>query len=91
MSGHNIIRETLLQPVIGPNGRELAMRSLDALVAENQQLRGEREWYDDQLRGLLGDFEWLLDEHPEHKGARSDARIRDIRAALAGTPSEDTE
>jgi hypothetical protein len=61
----------------------------DALVAENQRLRDAREWYDEQLRGLLADFEWLLEEHPEHKGAHSDGRIHEIRAALAGTPSED--
>jgi hypothetical protein len=57
-----------------------------ALEAEIQRLREENDWYDDQLRGLLGDFQWLLEQHPEHRGARSDDRIRVISAALDGTP-----
>jgi hypothetical protein len=76
MSGHaDTIRETLLQPVIGPNGRELAMRSLDELVAENQRLRDALQAVTDKLGDAY--VSRIVDAYEIG------------RAALAGTPSED--
>jgi hypothetical protein len=88
VSGHaDTIRETLLQPVIGPNGRELAMRSLDALVAENQRLR-------DALEAVASAFtawseDWNDGTYAYYKSDDLMVACVAARAALDGTPSED--
>ncbi len=44
MSGHaDTIREALQGAMVGRWGRENALRSLDALLAENQRLEAERD------------------------------------------------
>ena len=36
----------------------------------------------EQTRTLLEDFKWLLDQHPENKGAYSDGRVYEVEEAL---------
>ncbi len=54
------------------------------LKAENQRLREDKAWALQLLSVLLNDFEWLLEQHPEHDGKYALDRIEQAREALAG-------
>lgn len=35
------------------------------------------------LRGLLEDFKWLLEQHPEHTGWCADSKVDELEAMLS--------
>jgi hypothetical protein len=74
----------------------LGQRQMDvqAVLDDLAEARAQVERMREALNALLGDFEWLLEQHPEHEGSYSDDRLADIRELLAAAvpdPEEDAE
>jgi hypothetical protein len=63
----------------------LGQRQMDvqAVLDDLAEARAQVERMREALNALLGDFEWLLEQHPEHEGSYSDDRLADIRELLA--------